>query len=80
MINEPWGAGDVLGGNSDRRSRSTVAQGTKSTKSDKDRGGLASKVFVGLMVTRMINRTEVYLPEVEAFIFCLPGLGGLAIT
>ena len=32
--------GDALGGNSDRRSRSTMVQGTYSTHSDKDERGL----------------------------------------
>ena len=31
LMSEPLGGGDVLGGNSDRRSRFTVAQGTGST-------------------------------------------------
>ena len=48
---------DVVGGSIDRRSRSTVAQGTDSIRNNEDRRGLQSEVLVELMVTTMINRS-----------------------
>ena len=53
VISEP-----VLGGNSDRRSRSTVvqSQGIDSIRNNKDRRGLQGEVLARLMVTTMIDQ------------------------
>jgi hypothetical protein len=45
----------LLGGNTDRRSQSTVAQGGDSIRENKERRGLQSKVLARLMVTTMIS-------------------------
>ena len=45
----------LLGGNTDRRSQSTVAQGGDSIRENKERRELQSKVLARLMVTTMIS-------------------------